>query len=71
MSLICSMMLEVLRQDYIMTIWYRVLSEKVIIARHTFNNALIPIVTPIGLQVPTLIKGTVIIKKIFSLPGTG
>jgi peptide/nickel transport system permease protein len=66
-----TMMLEVLRQDYIRTAWAKGLRERVIIIRHALKNALIPIVTVIGLRVPILIGGTVIIENIFMLPGMG
>ncbi|MBA7708838.1 Glutathione transport system permease protein GsiC [subsurface metagenome] len=65
------MMLEVLRQDYIRTAWAKGLKERVVVMRHTFKNALIPVVTIIGFQVPVLIGGTVIIEQIFCLPGIG
>jgi peptide/nickel transport system permease protein len=66
-----TMMLEVLRQDYIRTAWSKGLREKVVILRHTLRNALIPVVSTVGLQVPVLVGGTVIIEQIFSLPGMG
>ena len=66
-----TMMLEVLRQDYIRTAWAKGLREKVIILRHALKNALIPVVTLIGLQVPVLIAGAVVMEQIFSLPGMG
>ena len=66
-----TMMLEVLRQDYIRTAWSKGLREKVVILRHTLKNALIPVISTVGLQVPVLIGGTVIIEQIFSLPGMG
>ncbi len=66
-----TMMLEVLRQDYIRTAWAKGLRERVVVIRHALKNALIPVVTIIGLQVPTVIGGTVIIEQIFCLPGMG
>lgn len=66
-----TMMLEVLRQDYIRTAWSKGLREKVITIRHALKNALIPVITVIGFQVPLLVGGTVIIEKIFNLPGMG
>ena len=66
-----TMMLEVLRQDYIRTAWAKGLRERVVILRHTLKNALIPVVTVVGLQVPLMFGGTVIIEQIFSLPGIG
>ncbi len=66
-----TMMLEVLRQDYVRTAWAKGLGERVVVMRHAVRNALIPVVTIIGLQVPVLIGGTVIIEQIFCLPGMG
>lgn len=66
-----TMMLEVLRQDYIRTAWAKGLKEQVVIYRHALKNALIPVVTIIGLQLPILVGGAVIIETIFGLPGIG
>ncbi len=66
-----TMMLEVLRQDYIRTAWAKGLRERVVVVRHAVRNALIPVVTLIGLQAPLLIGGAVIIEQIFVLPGMG
>lgn len=66
-----TMMLEVLRQDYIRTAWAKGLKERVVVIRHALKNALIPVVTIIGWQLPLLIGGTVIIENIFGLPGMG
>lgn len=66
-----SSMLEVLRQDYIRTAWAKGLSERKIIIRHVVKNGLIPIITLIGLQVPRLISGAIIIETVFSIPGFG
>ena len=66
-----TMMLEVLRQDYIRTAWAKGLNERVVVLRHAVKNALIPVVTLIGLQLPILVGGTVIIENIFNLPGLG
>jgi peptide/nickel transport system permease protein len=66
-----TMMLEVLRQDYIRTAWSKGLKERVVIMRHALKNALIPIVTLIGLQLPLLVGGAVIMENIFNLPGIG
>ena len=65
------MMLEVLRQDYIRTAWAKGLQERTVILRHAVRNALIPVITLIGLQAPLLIGGAVIIEQIFVLPGMG
>jgi peptide/nickel transport system permease protein len=66
-----TMMLEVLRQDYIRTAYAKGLRERVVTFRHALKNALIPVVTLIGLQMPVMIGGTVIIEQIFGLPGMG
>ncbi len=66
-----TMMLEVLRQDYIRTAWAKGLRERVVVLRHAVKNALIPIVTMVGLQLPILVGGSVIMENIFSLPGLG
>ncbi|MDD5288722.1 MAG: ABC transporter permease [Dehalococcoidales bacterium] len=66
-----TMVLEVLRQDFIRTAWAKGLKERVVILRHALKNALIPVITIIGLQVPFLIGGAVIVEQIFGLPGVG
>jgi len=66
-----AMMLEVLRQDYIRTAWAKGLRERVVIIRHALKNALIPVVTLVGLYLSVMIGGTVIIEQIFGLPGMG
>ena len=66
-----TMMLDVLRLDYIRTAWSKGLSERVVVLRHAIKNAFIPIVTMIGAGIPTLIGGSVIIEQIFNLPGMG
>jgi len=66
-----TMMLEVLRQDYIRTAWAKGLRERLVVVKHALKNALIPIVTIIGLQVPVLLGGSVIMEQIFVLPGMG
>lgn len=66
-----TMMLEVLRQDYIRTAWSKGLKEGVIVSRHALKNALIPVITIVGLQIPILVGGAVIIETIFGLPGIG
>ena len=71
MRLTRTMMLEVLRQDYIRTAWAKGLKERVVVLRHALKNALIPVVTLIGMQVPLLIGGSVIMENIFTLPGIG
>lgn len=64
-------MLEVLRQDYIRTAWAKGLHERTVITRHAVKNAFIPVVSLIGVQVPILISGSVVLETIFGLPGLG
>ena len=71
MRLTRTMMLEVLRQDYVRTARSKGLKERVVIYRHSVKNALIPIVTVVGGQIPILVGGSVIIENIFVLPGLG
>jgi peptide/nickel transport system permease protein len=71
MRLTRTMMLEVLRQDYIRTAWAKGLDEHLVVVRHALRNALIPVVTLIGLQAPLLIGGAVIMEQIFVIPGMG
>ena len=65
------MMLEVLRQDYIRTAWSKGLKERTIVMRHALKNALIPVVTIVGLQVPVVVAGAAVTEQIFVLPGIG
>jgi peptide/nickel transport system permease protein len=66
-----SSMLEVIRQDYIRTARAKGLKESVVIIRHALRNALMPVVTILGLSVPGLIGGSVIFETIFAIPGMG
>lgn len=66
-----SCMLEVLRQDYILTARAKGLSSSAVIFKHALRNALLPLITILGLSVPGLIGGSVIIESIFALPGLG
>ena len=66
-----SSMLEVIRQDYIRTARAKGLKEKVVIYRHALKNAMIPIVTLMGFQLPILFSGAIITEAIFSWPGLG
>ena len=66
-----TMMLEVLRQDYIRTAWSKGLKERVVVLRHALKNALIPVVTLIGMELPIVVGGAVIMENIFNLPGLG
>jgi len=66
-----SNMLEVIRQDYIMTARSKGLKERTVIFKHALRNALLPIITILGLSVPGLIGGSVIFETIFAIPGMG
>ena len=66
-----SNMLEVIRQDYIRTARAKGLSERTVIYKHALRNALMPVITILGLSVPGLIGGSVIFETIFSIPGMG
>lgn len=66
-----SAMLEVLGQDYVRTARSKGLAENVVIQRHALRNALIPVVTIVGVELGYLLGGTVIIEEIFALPGIG
>ena len=66
-----TMMLEVLRQDYIRTAYAKGLRERIVVVRHSLKNALIPVVTVLGAELPVLVGGSVIIEQIFALPGMG
>ena len=71
MRLTRAQMLEVLRQDFIRTSRAKGLSERLVVFRHALRNALIPVVTLLGLQMSVLISGTVVLESIFVLPGMG
>ncbi len=64
-------MLEVIRQDYIQSARAKGLAERVVIGKHALRNALLPIVTILGLSLPTLIGGSVIVESVFAIPGMG
>ncbi len=66
-----SSMLEVIRQDYITTARAKGLTEKKVIYKHALRNALLPIITLLGLSVPGLIGGSVIFEQVFGIPGMG
>lgn len=66
-----SSMLEVLRQDYIMTARAKGLPERTVVYRHALRNALLPLITILGLSLPGLIGGSVIFESIFAIPGIG
>ena len=66
-----TMMLEVLRQDYVRTAWAKGLRERLVVVRHSIKNAMIPVVSAIGLGLPILVGGSVIIENIYNIPGMG
>jgi peptide/nickel transport system permease protein len=66
-----SSMLEVVGQDYIRTAWAKGLREKLIITRHTIKNAMIPVITIMGMQVGMIFGGAVLIETVFNIPGMG
>jgi peptide/nickel transport system permease protein len=71
MRIMRSALLDVLRQDYIRTAWSKGLGERTIVLRHALKNAMIPVISLIGLQTPLYVGGSVIIETIFRLPGIG
>jgi peptide/nickel transport system permease protein len=71
MRIMRSALLEVLRQDYIRTAWSKGLAERTVVLRHALKNAMIPVISLIGLQTPLYIGGSVIVEAIFRLPGVG
>ncbi len=64
-------MLEVMRQDYIRTARAKGLSEKIVIYKHALRNALMPVITILGLSLPGIIGGSVIMETVFGIPGMG
>ena len=66
-----AMVLEVLRSDYVRTARAKGLGGLAVIQRHTLRNALIPIITIVGLQIPVLIGGATVYESVFSIPGLG
>ena len=64
-------MLEVIREDYIRTAWAKGLPERMVIFRHTLRNALLPVLTLLGLYVANLISGAVVLESLFNVPGMG
>jgi peptide/nickel transport system permease protein len=66
-----SSMLEVVHQDYIRTAFSKGLSERVVVLRHALKNALVPVVTLMGLQVRILVGGSVLVESVFNIPGMG
>lgn len=66
-----SAMLEVLREDYVRTAWAKGLAERAVVLRHALRNALLPVVTVIGLEFAFLIGGLVVTEQVFNLNGVG
>ncbi len=66
-----SSMLEVTRQDYIRTAWSKGLTHRVIIFRHAMKNAFTPIATLIGIMLPIMVGGSVLVETVFNIPGMG
>jgi peptide/nickel transport system permease protein len=66
-----SSMLEIIRQDYILTARAKGLPERTVIYKHAMRNALLPVITILGLSIPGLIGGSVIFESIFAIPGLG
>lgn len=64
-------MLEVINQDYLRTAWAKGLKERAVVSRHALKNALIPVVTLIGIQIPFIMGESVVIELIFGIPGIG
>lgn len=71
MRLTRGMLLEVLRQDYVRTAWAKGLAERGVVLKHALRNAILPVVTILGIQLAQIVGGTVIIETIFGLPGMG
>ena len=69
MRLTRGMLLEALRQDYVRTAWAKGLTEREVIVKHGLRNAVIPVITLLGTQLPLILGGTVVIETIFGLPG--
>jgi peptide/nickel transport system permease protein len=66
-----SAMLEVIQQDYIRTAWAKGLAENIVILRHAMKNALIPVVTLLGIQTRYVVGGSVLVETVFNIPGMG
>jgi peptide/nickel transport system permease protein len=71
MRLTRTQLLEVLRQDYVRTAWAKGLGERLVVLKHSLKNAMIPVVTVLGIQIAQVLSGTVIFESIFGLPGMG
>jgi peptide/nickel transport system permease protein len=66
-----SSMLEIVRQDYVRTAWSKGLKERNVIVKHALKNALIPVVTLLGIELRTLVGGSVLVETVFNIPGMG
>ncbi len=66
-----SCLLDVMRQDYIRTAQAKGLRGRIVVVRHAIKNAMIPVVTVLGLQVGSLLGGSVVVESVFGLPGIG
>ena len=71
MRFLRSQMLEVLRQDYVRTAWAKGLKERVIVVRHALKNALIPVLTIIGILLGSIVSGNVVLEFLYNIPGIG
>ena len=71
MRFLRSQMLEVMRQDYVRTAWAKGLRERVVIIRHALKNALIPVLTVVGLLLGSIVSGNVILENIYNIQGIG
>ena len=71
MRFLRSQMLEVLRQDYVRTAWAKGLRERVVVFRHALKNALIPVLTVVGLLLGGIVSGNVILETLYNIPGIG
>jgi peptide/nickel transport system permease protein len=69
MRLTRGMLLEALRQDYVRTAWAKGLAERRVVLKHALRNAVIPVLTLLGTQLPLILGGTVVIETLFGLPG--
>ena len=71
MRLTRNLVIEEMGQDYVRTAWSKGLTARVVVMRHVLKNTLIPVVTTVGLQLPFVIGGAVVVESIFGLPGLG
>lgn len=71
LRMIRTSLLDVLRQDYIRTAWAKGMRERAIVMRHALKNAMIPVITVVGIQLASLLGGAIIIESVFNIPGVG